>query len=240
MNRQLTTQKLELLFRRRQRLLLGSLAHPGGLARRATSCSTSSFSVGMLLAFIAYKDQFLGRVEQPDRPGCRAEDAAAARRAAGRHRADAAGAALGAAATPTTRPGRWRSRCATCASATATPSRGCSTASTSGIEPGESVAIVGAVGLRQDDAAEDARRACCSRTEANCWSTASRWRIWAPTRWRVDDRRRDAGRPAVRRLDRRQHLLLRRPARLAPHRGVRAVWPRCTTRSPRCRWATTR
>lgn len=61
MNRQLTTQKLSLLFRTANSLLLGVLVilivWLG--ARRVLE---NTFSVGMLLAFIAYKDQFLRRV----------------------------------------------------------------------------------------------------------------------------------------------------------------------------------
>jgi ATP-binding cassette subfamily B protein RaxB len=60
-NRQLTTQKLSLLFRIANLLLTGALAilvvWLG--ARRVLE---NTFSVGMLLAFIAYKDQFLRRV----------------------------------------------------------------------------------------------------------------------------------------------------------------------------------
>ena len=60
-NRQLTTQKLSLLFRTTNSLLVGTLAilvvWLG--ARRVLE---NTFSVGMLLAFVAYKDQFLGRV----------------------------------------------------------------------------------------------------------------------------------------------------------------------------------
>lgn len=60
-NRQLTTQKLQLLFRTANSLLRGALAilvvWLG--ARRVLD---NTFSVGMLLAFIAYKDQFLDRV----------------------------------------------------------------------------------------------------------------------------------------------------------------------------------
>lgn len=60
-NRQLTTQKLQLLFRTANSLLRGALAilvvWLG--ARRVLD---NTFSVGMLLAFIAYKDQFLDRM----------------------------------------------------------------------------------------------------------------------------------------------------------------------------------
>ena len=62
-NRQLTTQKLQLLFRTANSLLLGVLAilvvWLG--ARRVLE---NTFSVGMLLAFIAYKDNFSSRVSE--------------------------------------------------------------------------------------------------------------------------------------------------------------------------------
>jgi ATP-binding cassette subfamily B protein RaxB len=62
-NRQLTTQKLQLLFRTANALLISVLAilvvYLG--AQRVLE---HTFSVGMLLAFVAYKDQFLGRVSE--------------------------------------------------------------------------------------------------------------------------------------------------------------------------------
>jgi ATP-binding cassette subfamily B protein RaxB len=60
-NRQLTTQKLNLLFRHANMALTGVLAITVVWlgARRVLD---NTFSVGMLLAFIAYKDQFLSRV----------------------------------------------------------------------------------------------------------------------------------------------------------------------------------
>ncbi len=60
-NRQLTTQKLQLLFRSSRAALVGGLSILVVFlgARRVLE---STFSVGMLLAFIAYKDQFLDRV----------------------------------------------------------------------------------------------------------------------------------------------------------------------------------
>lgn len=62
-NRQLTTEKLNLLFRVANRLLLGLLTilviWLG--ARRVLD---GAFSVGLLLAFLAYKDQFLERVSE--------------------------------------------------------------------------------------------------------------------------------------------------------------------------------
>jgi ATP-binding cassette subfamily B protein RaxB len=60
-NRQLTTQKLQLLFRIANSLLVGVLAILV-VWLGAQRVLDNTFSVGMLLAFIAYKDQFLGRV----------------------------------------------------------------------------------------------------------------------------------------------------------------------------------
>jgi ATP-binding cassette subfamily B protein RaxB len=60
-NRQLTTQKLSLLFRSANALLIGTI----GLLVvwfGALRVLDNTFSVGMLLAFISYKDQFMGRV----------------------------------------------------------------------------------------------------------------------------------------------------------------------------------
>lgn len=63
MNSQLTTEKLRLLFRTSNTLLLGLLAilvvWLG--ARRVLD---GAFSVGLLIAFLGYKDQFLQRVSQ--------------------------------------------------------------------------------------------------------------------------------------------------------------------------------
>jgi ATP-binding cassette subfamily B protein RaxB len=60
-NRQLTTQKLQLLFRTANSLLIGALAILV-VWLGAQRILESTFSVGMLLAFIVYKDQFLERV----------------------------------------------------------------------------------------------------------------------------------------------------------------------------------
>lgn len=62
-NRQLVTQKLDLLFRTSNSLLLGSL---GILVvwLGAQRVLDNMFSVGMLFAFISYKDQFLRRVSE--------------------------------------------------------------------------------------------------------------------------------------------------------------------------------
>jgi ATP-binding cassette subfamily B protein RaxB len=60
-NRQLTTQKLQLLFRTANSLLTGALAILV-VWLGAQRVLENTFSVGMLLAFIVYKDQFLDRV----------------------------------------------------------------------------------------------------------------------------------------------------------------------------------
>jgi ATP-binding cassette subfamily B protein RaxB len=62
-NRQLTTQKLRLLFRTANALLTGGLMILV-VWLGARKVLDQSFSVGMLLAFIAYKTQFLGRVSE--------------------------------------------------------------------------------------------------------------------------------------------------------------------------------
>lgn len=61
MNRQLVMQKLRLLFRTANALLLGGLAILV-IWIGAERVLANSMSVGMLLAFLAYKDQFLSRV----------------------------------------------------------------------------------------------------------------------------------------------------------------------------------
>ena len=60
-NRQLTTQKLGILFKTANSLLLGGLTLLV-VWLGARQVLTNAFSVGMLLAFIAYKDQFMSRV----------------------------------------------------------------------------------------------------------------------------------------------------------------------------------
>jgi len=60
-NRQLSTQKLRLLLRIANSLLVGSLAI-GVVWLGAHGVIQNRLTVGMLLAFLAYKDQFLGRV----------------------------------------------------------------------------------------------------------------------------------------------------------------------------------
>jgi ATP-binding cassette, subfamily B, bacterial CvaB/MchF/RaxB len=60
-NRQLLTQKLDLLFRTANSLVLGALAILV-VWMGAEKVLENVFSVGMLVAFLAYKDQFLGRV----------------------------------------------------------------------------------------------------------------------------------------------------------------------------------
>ena len=62
-NRQLTTQKLRLLFRTAKRLLFGGLLIlVVGLGAQDVIANT--LSIGMLLAFIAYQDQFVKRVTE--------------------------------------------------------------------------------------------------------------------------------------------------------------------------------
>ncbi len=60
-NRQLTTQKLGILFKTANSLLLGGLTLLV-VWLGARQVLANAFSVGMLLAFIAYKDQFISRV----------------------------------------------------------------------------------------------------------------------------------------------------------------------------------
>lgn len=60
-NRQLSTQRLRLLLRIANSLLVGSLAI-GVVWLGATGVIENQLTVGMLLAFLAYKDQFLARV----------------------------------------------------------------------------------------------------------------------------------------------------------------------------------
>jgi ATP-binding cassette subfamily B protein RaxB len=60
-NRQLTTQKLKLMLRTANSLLVGTLAILI-VWLGANRVLEQQMSIGMLLAFIAYKDQFLGRV----------------------------------------------------------------------------------------------------------------------------------------------------------------------------------
>ncbi|HEX8613660.1 MAG TPA: peptidase domain-containing ABC transporter [Telluria sp.] len=60
-NRQVTTQKLGLMFRTVNSLLVGIIAILV-VWLGAERVLNNTFSVGMLLAFISYKDQFMGRV----------------------------------------------------------------------------------------------------------------------------------------------------------------------------------
>ena len=62
-NRQLTIDKLRLLFATNRRLLLGLIGIIV-IALGAHRVLSSAFSVGLLLAFIAFKDQFLERVSE--------------------------------------------------------------------------------------------------------------------------------------------------------------------------------
>ena len=60
-NRQLTTQKMQLVYRTANTLVIGALAILI-VWMGANRVLANTFSVGMLLAFISYKDQFLDRV----------------------------------------------------------------------------------------------------------------------------------------------------------------------------------
>ncbi|MGJ7916579.1 peptidase domain-containing ABC transporter [Massilia sp. LXY-6] len=62
-NRQITAQKLSLLFRSANALLVGVIAIVV-VWLGAQKVLQNTFSVGMLLAFISYKDQFLSRVSE--------------------------------------------------------------------------------------------------------------------------------------------------------------------------------
>jgi ATP-binding cassette, subfamily B, bacterial CvaB/MchF/RaxB len=62
-NRQLTTQKLRLLFNTSNALLIGALAILV-VWLGALKVMDNAMSIGMLLAFLAYKDQFLARVSK--------------------------------------------------------------------------------------------------------------------------------------------------------------------------------
>jgi ATP-binding cassette subfamily B protein RaxB len=62
-NRQITTQKLGLVFRSANALLVGVIAIVV-VWLGAQKVLQNTFSVGMLLAFVSYKDQFLSRVSE--------------------------------------------------------------------------------------------------------------------------------------------------------------------------------
>ena len=145
MNANIATRKLELLFGVLHKLVFG-LERVAVIWVGALLVLDQRFSVGMLFAFFAYKEQFALRVSGADRQGGRAEDAAPAGRAPGRHRARRARGR---------RPRRRRARselrgaartARRAASPTPTASRRCSSDLSLAIEPGESVAIVGPSG----------------------------------------------------------------------------------------------
>ncbi len=125
-NRQLTTQKLRLLFRIANSLLIGTLVILV-VWLGANRVLEKQMSIGMLLAFIAYKDQFLSRVSNLID---RAVDLTMLRL----HAERLADIALtkpeprGALDETEVLADLWRSRFATCAFATATPTPGSSTA----------------------------------------------------------------------------------------------------------------
>ena len=92
MNADIATRKLDLMFVVLHKLVFG-LERVAVIWVGALLVLEHRFSVGMLFAFLAYKEQFAQRVSGADRQGGRAQDAAPAGRAPGRHRADRAGAA---------------------------------------------------------------------------------------------------------------------------------------------------
>ena len=87
MNADIATRKLELLFCGAAPAAVRARARGRGLGRRAAGDGSAAARSGMLFAFFAYKEQFAQRVSGADRQGRGAADAAAAGRAAGRHRA---------------------------------------------------------------------------------------------------------------------------------------------------------
>ncbi len=152
MNADIATRRLDLMFVVLHKLVFG-LERVAVIWVGALLVLEHRFSVGMLFAFLAYKEQFAQRVSGADRQGGRDQDAAAAGRAPGRHRA-----------------GRARSRWSTCRRAWARrrrPSRcvdvgfaysGGGSAGAAQAEPAHRAGRFGgdrrAVGLRQDDLAE--------------------------------------------------------------------------------------
>ncbi|MFO1269333.1 MAG: cysteine peptidase family C39 domain-containing protein [Rubrivivax sp.] len=133
-NRQLAAQRLRLLFRAGNSLIVGTLVILV-VWLGARQVLDGAMSVGMLLAFIAYKDQFLSRISSLID---RAVDLTMLRLHAERladialtppRRARPGRASRWPPPSPAQRRcRRWPSRCATCASATATTIPGSSTA----------------------------------------------------------------------------------------------------------------
>ena len=227
-----------LLYRAAQRRAVRRRERGGDLARRAARARWRGFSVGMLFAFIAYKEQFVARVERADRQGDRAEDAGPARRAPRRHRADRAGARR-----------RWR-RASARRRDGAIELRGVSFRYSDveplvlndvnlRIEAGESVAIVGPSGCGKTTLLKLMLGLLRAAARAKSLIGGVPLAAARASRAIATRRRGDAGRPAVRRLDRRQHRFFD-PA--PDHERIERApsSPRCTTRSLRCRWATTR
>ena len=215
-------------------------ARGGRLARRAAG-ARHAFSVGMLFAFVAYKEQFAARVGGPDRQADRAAHAAPAGRAPGRHRADRA---------------RGRSPTASRRSASVDaiargartlgfaysrqPSRSCCVGLLVRGRAGRVGRDRRSVGRRQDHAAQAACWACSRPPTARSAIGGVDIQKLGIDRYRKHGRHRDAGRPALRRLDRRQHQLLRSRRPTTRRSSTARASPPCTTTSPRCRWATTR
>ena len=238
MNRDLATQKLELDASACQRAAVRRRAHRI-VWLGALLVLDSAFSVGMLFAFIAYKEQFCAARQRPDRQDGRPAACSAAGRAAGRHRADAARAAVRAALAARRRGGR-RSSCAAsafrysdtepcgaadCSLRSSRASRWRSSALPAAARPRSLKLMLGLHAPTDGEILVGGVAVSAARHA---------------TRYREHGRHGDAGRPALRRVDRRQHQLLRSRARPGVASSSARAWPRSTTTSPRCRWDTTR
>ena len=199
----------------------------------------NTFSIGLLIAFIAYKDLFLQRVSD-------LIDTFVELRMLGLHAERLADIALtapeprGRAARRAGAARRWRSRCATSRSATAPNDPWVLEDVSFRIEAGRVGGDRRPLGLRQDHAPEAARRAAAADRAARSSSTASRSPGSGAETWRamigvvMQDDSLFAGSIADN-----IGFFAADPDRDA-HRGLRPARPRCTTTSPPCRWATAR
>ena len=219
-NRQLTTQKLQLLVRTANALLIGTLAIVV-VWLGANLVLEKQMSIGMLLAFIAYKDQFLSRVSNLID---RAVDLTMLRLHAERladialTKPEPRGAAAD--ASETARPVAIEVRNLRFRYSETDP--WVLDRVSFRIEPGETVAIVGASGCGKTTLLK-ILASLLPPTEGELLVDGQSLAQSGCDALALDDRRGDAGRPTVRRIGGRQHLLLRRPARQVPHRRVRAA-----------------